>query len=130
MSNSKHAYGWAGHIIVSSDDNKSRPHDNVVAVDPDKFSKLFKDYENCELDPRVRIERLGVIDSDGVFLAAGCPESFSDGFTYYGTVFQEGELRQDGGELTADDDYLEAMDEIYGITLPECRLMIGCSSEH
>lgn len=40
--------------------------------------------------------------------------------------------RAEGGELEGnrDADYLAAMKEIYGVDLPKCQLMIGCSSEH
>lgn len=130
MGNSKHAYGWSGHILVSKDDLGSSSDHNVIAVPQSLFSKLVYDYQNCKLDARIRIKKLGALGHSTSFLAAGA--NFSDGFTHYGTVFEYAELRAEGQPLTLyqDGDYLKAMKEIYGLDLPPCRLMVGCSSEH
>lgn len=130
MSNSKKAYGWSGHILVSEDDLFPNVDHNVIAVPYWTFSRIVHHYQNLELDTRIQIKRLGVVNSDTVFLAAGA--NFSEGFQHYGTVFEYAELRAKGQPLTLDQDgeYLKAMKEIYGLDLPPCRLMVGCSSEH
>jgi len=130
MSNHRHAYGWSGHIITSTDETDSNQHHNLVAVPPDLFKALADAYYEDTLDDRVEVKQLGVTNSDTIFLA--CGSSFSDGFTYYGTVFQEAESRSAPGPQSVDHDteYLKAMKDVYGIDLPPCQLMIGCSSEH
>ena len=130
MSNWKHAYGWSGHILVSADDYKSNLIDNVIAIPADKHGQLFEDMNNLRLDSRIQCEQLGITSSDCIFLAAG--SCFSAGFKFYGTIFQEAELRKEPGPPLIDHDaeYLIAMREVYGLELPPCQLMIGCSSEH
>lgn len=130
MSNWKKAYGWSGHILVSTDDTDGKPNHNVVAIPTDKFNAIVKDYEECELDERIEVNRLGIIDCDTILLACGC--CFSEGFEHYGNVFEQAEARATPGPPAIDHDteYLVAMKEIYGLDLPACRLMIGCSSEH
>lgn len=130
MSNSKHAYGWSGHILVPSDEMESNHHENVVAVPAGVFQLIASDYNECKLDERIEAEQLGVTSGEVLFLATGF--SFSEGFTHYGAVFDEAELRALPGESRVDFDaeYLAAMKEVYGLDLPPCRLMIGCSSEH
>jgi hypothetical protein len=130
MSNWKHAYGWSGHILVSKDQQDSDPNDNLVAVDDSAFNRLMSDHDNCKLDSRIQVERIGIIDSDYNFLA--CGSGFSEGFAHYGTVFQEADARSSPGpfEIDRDSEYMNAMKQIYGLDLPPCRLMIGCASEH
>lgn len=124
MSNDKYAYGWSGHILVSSDEMDSDLRANVVAIPPDVFKALLKAYGDCKLDERIEVQRLGITSEHTIFLAAG--SSFSEGYANYGTVFQRAELQWSG----RDAGYLQAMQEIYGLELPPCRLMVGCSSEH
>lgn len=130
MSNWKHAYGWVGHILVSNDDADSDPDDNVIAIPKRTFAKLEQDYDDDVLDERIVAHRLGIIDSDYVFLAFG--HGFSEGFKHFGTVFMEAELKAEKQPLTEDRDaaYLSAMKDIYGLDLPPCRIMVGCASEH
>lgn len=130
MSNWKYAWGWSGHILVSENNLGSSVDHNAIAVPHLVFSKIVSDYQNLKLDGRIRIERLGATDSDLHFFAAGA--NFSEGFGYYGTVFEYAELCAEGQPLALDQDgeYLKAMKEIYGLDLPPCRLMVGCSSEH
>ena len=130
MSNWKRAYGWSGHIIASDFDTRPNPDHNLIVVPRSIFRRLEEDYDSARLDPRIHVERLGVLDPDPTELLA-CGTSFSQGFTHYGTVFLEAEIRAEGGKPNIDRDaeYLAAMKEIYGIDLPPCRLMVGCSSE-
>jgi hypothetical protein len=132
MSNWKHAYGWSGHILINENDHSSNLNQNLIAILSDVFEKILNDYRNCKLDERIGVEQLGIIDSDYYFLAAGSPVTFSEGYEYYGTIFSEAELRCEPGPNVVDHDsiYLKAMKEIYGLELPPCHLMIGCSSEH
>jgi hypothetical protein len=135
MSNDKHAYGWSGHILVSDAEHDKIKEENVVKIPAHVFNALLSHFENCKLDDRIRVERLGVTDSDFYFLAVGHPNSFSVGYTFYGCVFTEADDRQDAPLVddpkeTQDKVYLAAMKQIYGLDLPECRLMVGCSSEH
>lgn len=131
MSNWKKAYGWIGHIITNKAEGQSEAEDNVIAVTPEQFSRLVSDYQNLTLDKRIKVEQLGVTSIREVYFLA-CGTAFSEGFTHYGTVFGEAELRADRPELVVDLDqeYRQAMKEIYGIELPPSRIMIGCSSEH
>jgi hypothetical protein len=131
MSNWKNAYGWSGHILVSNKHNDSSRLDNVVAIEHDTFKRIVRDHEDDFLDSRIETKVLGVTGiEDVLFLATGV--GFSEGFTYYGTVFNEAELRALPGKQAIDHDaeYLQAMKDVYGLDLPPCRLMIGCSSEH
>lgn len=127
MSNWKKAYGWSGHILVSSDECESNHDDNVVAVPDEVFKRIVVDHDNDGLDDRVSVRQLGVTDGETMFLATGT--WFSEGFTHYGTVFEEAEVRAEPGEsrVDIDEQYLAAMKEVYGLDLPPCRLMIGCS---
>lgn len=130
MSNWKHAYGWCGHILTTEDGS---PEDNVIKIPTLAFKSLVEDLGNCKLDPRIEGELLGVIaDEEACLLATGY--AFSTGFTYYGTVFEEAEMLAGGNEAVSREDqareYLTAMKELYGLNLPSCKLMIGCSSEH
>ena len=131
MSNWKHAYGWFGHIIVADDAHDADPDHNVVEVPFRTFAKLLKDCENCTLDRRISAQCLGITgDSEPVeFLA--CGTGFSVGFEFWGTVFTEAEARigPNGTQDLLETEYMDAMKEIYGISLPPCRPMIGCSSE-
>lgn len=130
MSNWKNAYGWSGHILVSEAECESNPEHNVVAVQDDVFRRIVEDLKRDNLDDRFAASQLGVSDGDCLFIATGT--GFSVGFTYFGTVFDEAELRALPGKRAIDIDaeYLEAMKDVYGLDLPPCRLMIGCSSEH
>lgn len=130
MSNWKTAYGWSGHILVSSDENESNHHDNVVAVPDEIFRRIVADHDNDGLDDRILARQLGVTSGETLFLATGT--SFSEGFPHYGAVFEEAEVRAEPGEsrVDLDEQYLAAMKDVYGLDLPPCRLMIGCSSEH
>ena len=130
MSNWKKAYGWIGHILLSDSDDDSKPEHNVVSVPARSFDALFEHYEEAKLDDRVDVRRIGVIDSDSRSLACGV--YFSEGFEFYGTVFAEAEVRAaPGPEVYRDEeDYIAAMKESYGIDLPPCRIMVGCSVEH
>lgn len=132
MSNHKIAYGWSGHILVSRDETKSNPDDNLIAVDPGILKAIYRAAGDMKLDPRIGVERLGIINTDYLWLACGHPSTFSEGFTHYGTVFEEAEMRGGGSDATPspDVDYRSAMLEIYKLDLPPCRMMIGCSSEH
>lgn len=130
MSNWKHAYGWSGHIVVSSDDMSSKPQSNVVAIPPAKFKALVEAHKNCKMDERIESRVLGIESAPTYFLAVG--SCFSEGFTHYGTIFTEADSRAEPGPPSIDHDaeYLQAMKELYGLELPPCRLMIGCASEH
>jgi hypothetical protein len=130
MSNDKNAYGWSGHILVSNFDMSSKPAHNVVAVPNAVFRQLADAMGDLQLDERIECKQLGVEDDDAIFLAAG--SCFSRGYTFYGTIFEEAETRALPGPPLVDHDaeYLAAMKELYGLTLPPCRLMIGCSAEH
>ena len=132
MSDWKRAFGWSGHILVSADDMDSDPYDNVMAISGDRFDRLMEDYNNENLDESIGVRRLGVTESDTMILAIGGAGTFSDGFKHYGTVFIEAELRSEKEPLAMDYDkeYLASMKKVYGLELPPCRLMIGCSSEH
>jgi len=127
MSNWKRAYGWSGHILTAIPEDVS-PENNVVLVQAEAFEALVNDFENGSLDTRIGCEQLGIASEPVCFLAAGT--GFSDGFSFYGTIFTEAEARVEGKvSVDLDAEYLVAMKEIYGIELPPCRLMIGCSCE-
>jgi len=130
MSNWKNAYGWSGHILVSEDNCESDPEHNVVAVPDDVFNRIVEDCHSGNLQIDIAAARLGANSEDVVFMATGT--GFSMGFDHYGTVFNEAELRASPGSQAVDDDreYLKAMKDVYGLDLPPCRMMIGCSSEH
>lgn len=132
MSNWKHAYGWSGHILTSSNERDGDPDDNVIAIPPDIFERLVRDHEQIKTDPRISSKVIGYEHGpeDVQFLATG--SGFSEGFRHFGTVFIEAEARALPGPPAIDHDreYLAAMKEIYGLTLPPCRLMIGCATEH
>jgi hypothetical protein len=87
--------------------------------------------ESCKLPAGMHAEQLGVTGEEIVFsLAAGT--GFATGWRWYGAPFEEAELRAEGDPLKVDTDavYLAVMRDHYGLTLPPCRLMIGCSSEN
>lgn len=130
MSNWKNAYGWSGHILVSEANCESDPEHNAVAVPDNVFNRIIEDYKSDNLQCDIGAALLGVTSKETVFLATGT--GFSIGFDHYGTVFDEAELRASPGSQAVDDDreYLKAMKDVYGLDLPPCRLMIGCSSEH
>lgn len=130
MSNYKWAYGWSGHILVDKINSEGNVRDNVISVPHVAFLRLFDDFDRVELDHRIHAEQLGIREEGFVFLAVGGAASFTSAFQYYGTVFDEAELRVDGNPLLSDKDaeYLAAMFEVYGLKLPPCRLMVGCSS--
>jgi len=81
------------------------------------------DYESDSLPKEIAMRRLGIEESDCEFWASG--HSFSEGFEFYGTVFRDAIDRK-----VQDKAYLGAMKRLYGIELPECQAMVGCSSEH
>jgi hypothetical protein len=132
MSNWKHAYGWSGHILVrQSDEEEGDPALNVIPVPDDIFDRIVADMESCNLPAGVHVEQLGVLSEDTVFsLAAGT--GFTEGWKWYGAPFEEAELRLERDPLKVDIDavYLAVIRDHYGLTLPPCRLMIGCSSEN
>lgn len=133
MSNCKHAFGWSGHILVSYEGDDSNEDDNVIAIAPDVFARIVQDCEDLNLDGTpINVKRLGVLDSGEGPIAVGHRSTFSDGFEFYGTVFKEADLRCSPGTQAMDTDaeYLAAMKERYGLELPPCKLMVGCSSEH
>ena len=132
MSNLIHAIGWSGHILVrQSDQEEGDPSLNVIPVPDAIFDRICKDWHSCELPAGVQVDFLGVTGRETVFsLAAGT--GFTEGFTWYGAPFEEAELRLEGDPLKVDVDavYLAVMKDHYGLDLPPCRLMIGCSSEN
>lgn len=132
MSNLIHAIGWSGHILVrQSDQEEGDPSLNVIPVPDAIFDRICKDWHSCELPAGVQVDFLGVTGRETVFsLAAGT--GFTEGFTWYGAPFEEAELRLEGDPLKVDVDavYLAVMRDHYGLDLPPCRLMIGCSSEN
>jgi hypothetical protein len=137
MSNDKSAYGWSGHLLISDaehDKEKAHRREGVVVIPDLAFLSLVRAMENCKLDGRINVERLGVVTSEYYFLAAGHPATFSEGYQYYGTVFTNAEDRVEGGNAVdpkaRDAEYMAAMKEIYALDLPPCRLMVGCSVEH
>jgi len=129
MSNWKRAYGWSGHILISEEEDGTNLDDNVVAVPEATLERIEADMDSIGLDERIEAHQLGVEDSDCTVLAVGT--CFSEGFGWFGTVFLEAELRGMPGPPAIDHDgeYLTAMKEIYGLELPPCRLMVGCSVE-
>jgi len=132
MSNHKHAYGWSGHILVrQSDEEDGDPALNVIPVPDEIFDRIVAAMKSCNLPAGVYAEQLGVLSGETVFsLAAG--SGFTTGWRWYGAPFEEAELRLEGDPLKVDTDaeYLAVMRDHYGLTLPPCRLMIGCSSEN
>lgn len=131
MSNHKKGYGWSGHILLPQSEEQSSVEHNVIAIPDEIFSRIKDDYEKCKLDTRISVKQLGfTADFEITFMAIGT--GFSEGFEFYGTPFIEAELRAERHPLERDldADYLTAMKDIYGLELPRCRLMIGCSSEH
>lgn len=130
MSNWKFAYGWSGHILVPEYIENDDKDNNVTVISIETFNAIYSDYYEEKLDERITVKRLGVLDDEPYFLAAGC--CFSEGFKCYGAVFEEAELRSQSGPgfIDHDSEYLNAMEEIYLLKLPPCRLMIGCSSEN
>jgi len=133
MSNWKHAYGWSGHILVPDFETNGNPDENVVAIPSKIYARIAVDADLVKLDERIEARVLGIRDHATMLpnaLAVGT--CFSEGFTHYGTVFAEAEARAVPGPpvIDYDSEYLSAMKEIYGLDLPPCRLMIGCSSEH
>ena len=131
MSNWKHAYGWSGHILVrQSDEEEGDPSLNVIPVPDAIFDEIVNDMERCTLPDGVHVEQLGLSGDEVHSLAAGA--GFTEGWKWYGAPFEEAELRLEGDPLKVDVDavYLAAMRDHYGLALPPCRLMIGCSSEN
>lgn len=128
MSNWKEAYGWYGHIIVPKSQCHSDTKDNLVAVDDEAFERLKRDFDDMKLDPRIQCHQIGYRESESMdcYLATGV--AFSSGFTHYGTVFQQAEEQSKPNLKAAH--YVSAMRDLYGIELPQCRFMIGCSTEH
>jgi hypothetical protein len=132
MSDHKYAYGWSGHILArdefAEDDALEQ---NVISVPDHIFDRIVADYENMTLPVGVAAEQLGILSIAPVnFLAAGC--GFTEGWKYFGTPFEEAEVRISGAELAFDRDaeYLAAMKSRYGLDLPPCRIMVGCAAEH
>lgn len=137
MSNDIHAYGWSGHILLSdAEHEKERAHrkEGVVVIPDMAFQSLIRAMDNCKLDKRINVERLGVTTSEYYFLATGHPSTFATGYTYYGAPFENAEDRVEGGNAVdpkqRDTEYLEAMKAVYNLNLPPCRLMVGASVEH
>ena len=132
MRNLIHAIGWSGHILVrQSAQEEGDPSLNVIPVPDAIFDRICKDWHECELPAGVQLDFLGMTGGETIFsLAAGT--GFIEGFTWYGAPFEEAELRMEGDPLKVDVDavYLAAMRDHYGLDLPPCRLMIGCSSEN
>lgn len=131
MSNHIFAYGWSGHILVSDNESKGNVNANVVAVPDDIFVRLVSDYELHVEHEYIEAESLGFDCREEPISVMATGSGFARGFTHFGTVFTEAEDRL-GGPMAIDHDanYLAAMKKIYGLDLPPCRLMIGCSSEH
>jgi hypothetical protein len=131
VSNHKYAYGWSGHILCRKSEHDGNKRDNVIAIDDEVFDRIATNMGDCELDPRIEVHQLGWLSIETVYyLAAGV--CFTESFAHYGCPFAEAEAREGPVPVQFDHDgeYIKAMKEIYGITLPPCRLMIGCSSEH
>ena len=132
MNNLIHAIGWSGHILVrQSAQEEGDPSLNVIPVPDAIFDRICKDWHSCELPAGIQVDFLGVMGGEIIYsLAAGT--GFTEGFTWYGAPFEEAELRLEGDPLKVDVDavYLAVMRDHYGLTLPPCRLMIGCSSEN
>jgi hypothetical protein len=135
MSNNKHAYGWIGHILTKSCQisgiEKMAKDDNVIAIPEETFEKIWSDIWSGNLPACMQAESLGYTKTgNNNFIATGI--GFSIAFTFYGSVFEEAELRMEKHELSHDEEaeYLSIMKSHYGIELPPCRMMIGCSSEH
>lgn len=128
MGSSMTAYGWIGHVLVSESDWETNPERNEIAIPDKAFKLLLTAMEDCELDSRITAHRLGVKDSDVYYLAAGV--GFND--AVFGGVFHEAEARDGVGvtDKQIDQNYLDAMKEIYGVDLPPCRIMIGCAREY
>lgn len=133
MSNNKYAYGWCGHIIASASDTKSDLKHNVIAIPRITWERLVQDYESAKLDERIEANQLGLLANGEVYYLA-CGYAFSEGFTHYGTIFEEAEMLEGGNNAVSRADqsreYMTAMKEIYGLELPPCQLMVGCASEH
>jgi hypothetical protein len=129
MSNHIHAFGWSGHILVrQSNQEEGDPSLNVISVPDVIFDRICEDWHECKIPAGVQVDFLGVTGGETVFsLAAGT--GFTEGWTWYGAPFEEAELRLEGDPLKVDTDavYLSVMRDHYGLTLPPCRLMIGCS---
>ena len=127
MSNHKHAYGWIGHILCRKSEGGNR-RENVIPVPDEVFDRIAKDMEDCQLDRRIKVEQLGWISIETVYyLATGT--AFTEGWEHYGAPFKAAEEPREK-HVERDAKYLVAMREIYGLTLPPSRLMVGCSSEH
>jgi hypothetical protein len=132
MSNHKHAYGWSGHILARKSleiDHALLTSQNVIAVSDQLFDRIHTDLYDGNLPAGMHAEILG-IEQYPNFLALGT--GFSEGWEFYGAPFDEAELRLEGAPLAIDEDaeYRSIMKSHYGLDLPPCRLMIGCSSEH
>lgn len=129
MSNWKHAYGWVGHILVleGEADHRDIAQHNVIEVPQATFDRIKADHDEMRLDQRIQVEQLGVIESDFVLLATGC--KFSEGFKFFGTVFDAAENQHTPDSIDYEENYIAAMKEVYGLDIPPCRPMVGCSSE-
>jgi len=132
MSNYIHGYGWSGHILVrQSTQEDGDPAFNVIPVPDAIFDRIVEDWHEGNLPVGVQVDFLGMANGEIIYsLAAGT--GFTEGWTWYGAPFEEAELRLEGDPLKVDTDaeYLAVMRDHYGLTLPPCRLMIGCSSEN
>ncbi len=127
MSASTYAYGWKGHILAPADECLDADRlNNVVPVPEEAWLKLLDVVESGDSAAGVRMEKLGLLcKGDVYYIATGT--AFVEGYTNYGTVFGPAE----DGALAVDEDteYHQVMLEIYGITLPPSRFMIGCSTD-
>lgn len=133
MSNWKHAYGWSGHILVrQSDEEDGDPALNVIPVPDDIFDRICEDWHKVKLPAGVQVEFLGGLSEDEPVASIAAGSGFTEGWKWYGAPFEEAELRLEGDPLKVDTDavYLAVMRDHYGLHLPPCRLMIGCSSEN
>ena len=130
MSNWKRAFAWSGHIIVPDDEGiEPCSEDNIVVIPRRIYDNIGSAMENGDLDERIEARPIGV-GGESLFIAIGT--CFSEGFRHYGSVFKEAEARSHGGAVAIDHDseYMQAMEELYCLEMPVCRLMFGCYSEH
>ena len=131
MSNHKYAYGWDGHILVSEEWDESIPERNQIAVPDEVIARIYEAHADDEMDERIHVERLGVHGSDVIILATG--RAFTNAWPGYGTIFLEADTLAEGCNAVSRDDlnrpYMLAMQEVYGLSLPPPRMMVGVASQ-
>lgn len=130
MSNDKHAYGWSGHILArESEYDEKALQENVVFLNDKLFDKIYYDFLNSNIPYGIQIELLGLICREKLnFMASG--SGFTKAFRFYGSPFIQAECRSKEPIIINNDiEYLSSMRSQYGIDIPPCRLMIGCSFE-